>query len=201
VSFPIPEVVMGINSFMLGAQSVNPDFKLKIVWINSWMDPAKEGDAARALFDQGVDIITQHTDSTTPLKIAQEKGLHGFGQAHDMFDAAPKAQLTAIIDNWGPYYIERTQAVLDGTWQSQASWEGLKEGLVQMGKYTNMPDDVAKAAEEIQAKIASGEFHPFTGPIYDQEGKERYAAGVVAPDGDLLGMNWYVKGVDDKLPQ
>jgi basic membrane protein A len=201
VSFPIPEVVMGINSFMLGAQSVNPDFKLKIVWINSWMDPAKEGDAARALFDQGVDIITQHTDSPTPLKIAQEKGLHGFGQAHDMFDAAPKAQLTAIIDNWGPYYIERTQAVLDGTWQSQASWEGLKEGLVQMGKYTNMPDDVAKAAEEIQAKIASGEFHPFTGPIYDQEGKERYAAGVVAPDGDLLGMNWYVKGVDDKLPQ
>ena len=201
VSVPIPEVVMGINSFMLGAQSVNPDFKLKIVWINSWMDPAKEADAAKALFDQGVDIITQHTDSTAPLKIAQERGLFGFGQSHDMLDAAPKAQLTAIVDNWGPYYIARTQAVLDGTWASQASWDGLKEGTVQMSPYTNMSADVAKAAEEIQAKISSGEFHPFTGPISDQDGKERYAAGVVAPDGDLLGMNWYVKGIDDKLPQ
>jgi basic membrane protein A len=201
VSFPIPEVVMGINSFMLGAQSVNPDFKLKIVWVNTWMDPAKEADAAKALFDQGVDIITQHTDSTAPLQIAQERGLLGFGQAHDMYDAAPKAQLTAIIDNWGPYYIARTQAVLDGTWQSQQSWDGLKEGTVMMGKYTNMPDDVAKAAEEIQAKITDGSFHPFTGPIFDQAGAEKYAAGVVAPDGDLLGMNWYVKGIDDKLPQ
>jgi simple sugar transport system substrate-binding protein len=201
VSFPIPEVVMGINSFMLGAQSVNPDFKLKIVWVNTWMDPAKEADAAKALFDQGVDIITQHTDSTAPLQIAQERKLFGFGQAHDMYDAAPKAQLTAIIDNWGPYYIARTQAVLDGTWQSQGSWDGLKEGTVMMGKYTNMPDEVAKAAEEVQAKITSGEFHPFTGPISDQEGAEKYAAGVVAPDGDLLGMNWYVKGIDDKLPQ
>src|SRR3990170_7976556 len=151
-SFPIPEVVMGINSFLLGAQSINPDFKLKIVWVNTWMDPAKEADAAKALFDQGVDIITQHTDSTAPLQIAQERGFHGFGQAHDMYDAAPKAQLTAIIDNWGPYYIARTQAVLDGTWQSQGSWDGLKEGTVMMGKYTNMPDEVAKAAEEIQAK-------------------------------------------------
>jgi basic membrane protein A len=201
VSFPIPEVVMGINSFMLGAQSVNPDFKLKIVWVNTWMDPAKEADAAKALFDQGVDIITQHTDSTAPLQIAQERGLLGFGQAHDMYDAAPKAQLTAIIDNWGPYYIARTQAVLDGTWKSQSSWDGLKEGTVQMGAYTNMPDDVAAAAKEMEAKIKSGEFHPFTGPIYDQEGKERYKAGEVAPDGDLLSMNWYVKGIDDKLPQ
>jgi len=201
VSFPIPEVIMGINSFMLGAQSINPDFKLKIVWVNTWMDPAKEADAAKALFDQGVDIITQHTDSTAPLQIAQERGLLGFGQAHDMYDAAPKAQLTAIVDNWGPYYIARAQAVLDGTWQSESSWTGLEAGTVKMSPYTNMPEDVAKAAEDIQAKIASGEFHPFTGPIYDQEGKERYAAGVVAPDADLLGMNWYVKGIDDTVPQ
>jgi basic membrane protein A and related proteins len=201
VSFPIPEVVMGINSFMLGAQSVNPDFKLKIVWVNTWMDPAKEADAAKALFDQGVDIITQHTDSTAPLQIAQERGLLGFGQAHDMYDAAPKAQLTAIVDNWGPYYISRTQAVLDGTWESQASWDGLKEGTVEMSAYTNMPDDVAEAAKEVEEKIKSGELHPFTGPIYDQGGNERYAAGVVVPDGDLLGMNWYVQGIDDTLPQ
>jgi simple sugar transport system substrate-binding protein len=200
-SVPISEVIMGINSFMLGAQSVNPDFKLKIVWVNSWMDPAKEADAAKALFDQGVDIITQHTDSTAPLQIAQERGLLGFGQAHDMYDAAPKAQLTAIVDNWGPYYIERAQAVLDGTWETQATWTGLNEGTVKMSPYTNMPDEVAKAAEDIQDRIASGEFHPFTGPIYDQESNERYAAGVEAPDGEILGMNWYVKGIDDKVPQ
>lgn len=201
VSFPIPEVIMGINAFMLGAQSVNPEFEAKIVWINSWFDPGKEGDAAKALFDQGADIIVQHTDSPAPLQIAQDRGLHGFGQAHDMYEFAPKAQYTAIVDNWGPYYVRRVQAVLDGTWESTASWDGLKENTVLMAAYTNLPDDVSAAAEELEAKIISGEFHPFTGPIFDQEGVERYAAGVVAPDGDLLGMNWYVQGIDDEVPQ
>jgi simple sugar transport system substrate-binding protein len=196
VSFPIPEVVMGINSFMLGAQSVNPDFQLKIVWVNTWMDPAKEGDAAKALFDQGVDIITQHTDSTEPLKIAQERGLLGFGQAHDMFDAAPKAQLTAIVDNWGPYYIARVKAALDGTWTSQESWDGLAEGTVQMSDYTNMPDDVAEAARKMEAMITTGEFHPFTGPIFKQDGTQVAADGEVMNDVSLLTMDYYVKGID-----
>ena len=196
VSFPIPEVIMGINSFMLGAQSVNPDFKLKIIWINTWMDPAKEGDAAKALFDQGVDIITQHTNSTEPLKVAEERGLHGFGQSHDMIDAAPKAQLTSLIDNWGPYYIARTKAAMDGTWKSQASWDGLAEGTVQMAPYTNMPDDVAAAATDIQEKIKTGAFHPFTGPIVKQDGTEVIPAGQVLDDLSLLTMDYYVKGVD-----
>jgi simple sugar transport system substrate-binding protein len=196
VSFPIPEVVMGINSFMLGAQSVNPDFQLKIVWVNTWMDPAKEGDAAKALFDQGVDIITQHTDSTEPLKIAEERGLFGFGQAHDMFDAAPKAQLTAIVDNWGPYYIARVKAALDGTWTSQESWDGLPEGTVQMSDYTNMPDDVAEAARKMEAMITTGEFHPFTGPIFKQDGTQVAADGEVMNDVSLLTMDYYVKGID-----
>ena len=114
VSFPIPEVVMGINAFMLGAQSVNPDFKVKIVWVNTWFDPGKEADAAKALFDQGADIIVQHTDSTAPLQIAEERGLHGFGQASDMIKFAPKAQYTAIVDDWAPYYTRRVQELLDG---------------------------------------------------------------------------------------
>ena len=118
-SFPIPEVVMGINSFMLGAQSINPDFKVKVVWVNTWFDPGKEADAAKVLIGQGADIITQHTDSTAPLQIAEEEGVLGFGQASDMIHFAPKAQLTAIIDEWAPYYIERAQAVLDGTWESE----------------------------------------------------------------------------------
>ena len=115
-SFPIPEVVMGINAFILGAQTINPDFKLKVVWVNTWFDPGKEADAAKVLIGQGADIITQHTDSTAPLQIAEEQGVLGFGQASDMIHFAPKAQLTAIIDEWGPYYVERAQAVLDGTW-------------------------------------------------------------------------------------
>lgn len=200
VSFPIPEVVMGINAFMLGAQSVNPDFKVKIVWVNSWFDPGKEADAAKALFDQGADIIVQHTDSTAPLQVAQERGLHGFGQASDMITFAPKSQYTAIVDDWGPYYIERIGEVLAGTWKPEDRWEGIKEGAVHMAPYTNLPDDVAAAAKETEAKIAGG-WNPFTGPVAKQDGSEWLKDGEVADDKTLLGMNFYIKGVDDKLPQ
>lgn len=200
-SFPIPEVVMGINAFMLGAQSVNPDFKVKVVWANTWFDAGKEADAAKALIDQGVDIITQHTDSTAPMQVATERGIKAFGQASDMIKFGPQTQLTSIVDDWGPYYIERIQAVIDGTWKQQDVWGGMKEGHVVMAPYANMPDDVKKLAEETEAKIKSGEFKPFTGPIAKQDGSEWLKAGETADDGTLLGMNFYVKGVDDKLPQ
>lgn len=200
-SFPIPEVVQGINSFILGAQSVNPDFKVKVVWAYTWFDPGKEGDAAKALLDQGVDIITQHTDSTGPMQVAEERGIHAFGQAFDQIQAGPKSQLTAIEDTWGPYYVKRIKMVLDGTWKGgESSWDGLKDGILTMAPYTNMPDDVKKMAEETQAKIESGELKPFTGPITKQDGTEWLKAGESADDGTLLGLNFYVKGVDDKLP-
>ncbi len=200
VSFPIPEVVMGINSFLLGAQSVNPDFKVKIVWVNSWFDPGKEADAAKALFDQGADVIVQHTDSTAPLQVAQERGLHGFGQASDMSKFAPKAQYTAIVDDWGPYYVSRVKAALDGSWKPEDMWEGIKDGAVVMAPYANLPDDVVAMAKETEAKIAGG-WNPFTGPVARQDGSEWLKDGEVADDKTLLGMNFYVKGVDDKLPQ
>ena len=200
-SFPIPEVVRGINSFMLGAQSINPDFKLKIVWVSTWFDPGKEADAAKVLIGQGADIITQHTDSTAPLQIAAEQGVHGFGQASDMIKFAPDSQYTAIIDDWAPYYVRRVGAVLDGTWKSEDTWEGMSTGMVAMAPYTNLPDDVVAMAQETQAKITSGEFHAFTGPIHNQAGEMVIGEGEVLDDGVLLGMNWYVKGVDDKLPQ
>lgn len=200
VSFPIPEVVMGINAFMLGAQSVNPDFKLKIVWINSWFDPGKEADAAKALFDQGADIIVQHTDSTAPLQIAQERGLHGFGQAADMAKFAPQAQLTAVVNNWGPYYVSRVKAAMDGTWKAENLWEGFKDNIIYMAPYTNVPDEVAKEAEATVEKIKGG-WNPYTGPITKQDGSEWLKEGEVADDQTLLGMNFYVKGIDDKLPQ
>lgn len=200
-SFPIPEVVRGINSFILGAQSVNPDFKLKVVWVSTWFDPAKEADAAKALIDQGVDIITQHTDSTAAMQVASERGIKAFGQASDMIKFGPKTQLTAIIDDWAPYYIERVKAVVDGTWKQQDVWHGMDHGSVAMAPYTNMPDDVAKMAADTQAKITSGELEPFTGPITKQDGTEWLKDGQKAEIGELLGMGFYVKGVDDKLPQ
>jgi basic membrane protein A and related proteins len=200
-SFPIPEVVMGINAFVLGAQSVNPDFKVKVVWANTWFDPGKEADAAKALIDQGVDIITQHTDSTAPMQVATERGIKAFGQASDMIKFGPETQLTSIVDDWGPYYIERVKAVIDGTWKQHDVWGGMKEGHVVMAPYTNMPDDVKKLAEETEAKIKSGEFNPFTGPVKKQDGSDWLKDGEVAEDKVLLGMNFYIQGVDDQLPK
>ncbi|TIS60651.1 MAG: BMP family ABC transporter substrate-binding protein [Mesorhizobium sp.] len=200
VSFPIPEVVMGINSFILGAQSVNPDFKVKIVWVNSWFDPGKEADAAKALFDQGADIIVQHTDSTAALQVAEERKLHGFGQSSDMIKFAPNAALTSLTDEWGPYYISRVQAALDGTWKPDNVWLGIKDGAVKLAPFTNMPDDVKAMAEATTKKIAGG-WNPFTGPVSKQDGSPWLKDGEVADDSTLLGMNFYVKGIDDKLPQ
>ncbi len=197
VSFPIPEVVAGINSFMLGAQSVNPDFKVKIVWVNTWFDPAKEADAAKVLLSQGADITVQHTDSAAPLQQAEAAGALGFGQASDQIKFAPKAQLTAIVDNWAPYYVRRVNDVLNGTWKSQQSWDGMAEGTVSMAAYTNMPEDVAKMAAETAEAIKTGKLTPFGGKITKQDGSVVDAVD----DGMILGMNWYVKGIDDQLPQ
>jgi len=200
-SFPIPEVVRGINAFILGAQSINPDFRLKVVWVNSWFDPGREADAAKSLIDQGVDILTQHTDSTAPMQVAAERGIKAFGQASDMIEFGPQTQVTAIIDNWNDYYIARTAAVLDGSWQSLDTWGGMAAEMVHMAPILNVPDDVKAMAEATMAEIKSGAFHPFTGPVIRQDGSAWLADGEVADDATLLGLNFYVAGVDDQLPQ
>ncbi len=200
-TFPIPEVVMGINSFMLGAQSVNPNFKLKIIWINSWFDPGKEGDATKVLISQGADVIAQHSDSAAPMAVAQEQGKFAFGQAQDQIKFGPKAQLTANVDNWGPYYVRRVKQVLDGSWKSEQSWDGMAEGTVVLAPFTNMSDDVKALAQKTYDDIKSGKLEPFTGPITKQDGSTIGEPGKPIPAGDILGTNWYVKGIDDKLPQ
>ncbi|MEP3280529.1 MAG: BMP family ABC transporter substrate-binding protein [Stappiaceae bacterium] len=200
-SFPIPEVVRGINAFMLGAQSVNPDFKLKVVWVNSWYDPGKEADAAKALIDQGADVISQHTDSPAPLQVAEERQVVAFGQASDMIRFAPKSQLTAIVDDWSKYYVDRVAAALDGSWESTDTWGGFDAKMVVMAPHTNLPEEVAAAANKTTELITAGELKPFTGPITKQDGSEWLKEGETADDGTLLGMNFYVKGVDDQLPQ
>jgi simple sugar transport system substrate-binding protein len=200
-SFPIPEVISGINATMIGAQTVNPNIKVKIIWVNSWFDPGKEADAAKALIDQGADVIMQHTDSPAPMQVASERGKLAFGQDSEMIKFGPKTQLTSIMDNWGPYYIARVKAELDGTWKSEDVWDGLKDKMVVMAPYTNMPDDVKKAAEETEAAIKDGKLHPFKCPVIGQDGKEvECKGGDHLADGQILGMNFYVKGVDDKMP-
>ena len=201
-SFPIPEVVRGINAFTLAMRKVNPDAEVKVVWVNSWYDPGKEADAAKALIDQGADIITQHTDSPAPLQVAEERGVQGFGQASDMSAFAPTAQLTSIIDNWDDYYIDRTKAVMDGTWESQDTWDGIASGMVAFPEYNMaVPDDVKAAAEVVREGIIDGTLHAFQGPIMNQAGEEILPAGETMDDELLLGMNFYVQGVQGDLPK
>jgi simple sugar transport system substrate-binding protein len=201
-SFPIPEVVMGINAAYLGAKSVNPNIKFKIVWVSSWFDPGKEADAAKALTDQGADVLFQHTDSPAPMKLAEQQGIWAVGQASDMKAFGPKAQLTAIVDNWAPYYVQRIKAVMDGSWKSQDVWGGFKSGMLTMAAWNEkIPADVVKLAEDAKAKIESGSFHPFTGPLKKQDGAQFLKAGEVISDADLAGMNFYVEGIEGALPK
>jgi basic membrane protein A len=200
-SFPIPEVISGINATILGAQTINPNIKVKIIWANSWFDPGKEADAAKALLDQGADVIMQHTDSPAAMQIASERGKLAFGQDSEMIKFGPKAQLTSIMDNWAPYYIDRVKAELAGTWKSEDTWGGLKSKMVVMAPYTNMPDDVKKLAMDTEAAITDGKLFPFKCPIMGQDGKAvECKGGDHLADGQVLGMNFYVKGIDDTIP-
>ena len=184
-SFPIPEVIRGINSFYLGATSVNPDFDLDIVWVNTWYDPGKEADAAKVLISEGADIITQHTDSPAPLQTAEKMGVVGFGQASDQIKFAPKAQLTAILDVWDSYYISRVRAAMNGTWTESNTWGGMDTGMVQMADYTNMPLALVQQMQMLEADILHGRFKPF-GDL---------------DDAALGGMMEYVDGIDATVPK
>ena len=199
-SFPIPEVISGINATILGAQTVNPNIKIKIIWANTWFDPGKEADAAKALIDQGADVIMQHTDSPAAMQVAAQRGVFAFGQDSDMVKFGPKTQLTAIINNWAPYYVKQVKAEVEGKWKPEDTWDGLKEKMVVMAPYTNMPDDVKKMAMDAEAAIIAGTLHPFKCPVVGQDGKPVECKGAHLEPGQILGMNFYVKGVDDKFP-
>lgn len=203
-SFPIPEVIMGINAYYLHAKKVNPAVELTVVWAMTWFDPAKEADAAKAMIEQGVDVIASHTDSTAPLAEAAKTGgkVIGFGQASDMAEYKPSPRVTSIIDNWAPYYVKRVGQVMDGTWESIDSWEGIASGEVELGEITDaVPADVKAEAEAMRDAIAAGTYHPFTGPINKQDGSVWLAEGATAPDGDLLGMGFYVEGITGDIPK
>lgn len=200
-SFPIPEVVRGIGAFTLAARRINPDLQVRVVWVNSWYDPGKEADAAKALVDQGADVLLQHTDSPAPMQVAEERGIKAVGQASDMTRFGPNAHMTAVVNDWAPYYVERVGKALDGAWSSSDTWGGLASGMVKMAPFNaNLPAEAIADAEQAVADIKSGARHPFDGPVRDQSGAVRIAEGERASDEMLLGMDWYVEGVQGKLP-
>ena len=202
-SFPIPEVIRGINSAYIHAKKVNPNIEFNIIWVYTWFDPAKEADAAKALIDQGADVVLQHTDSTAPQAAAKEAGnVITFGQASDMGEYAPMPRVSSIIDDWAPYYVARTQAVLDGSWESVDTWDGIGPGMVGIGEISDaVPADVKAEALAMRDAIANGTYHPFTGPIKKQDGSDWLGAGETSDDGTLLGMTFYVEGITAEVPQ
>lgn len=205
-SFPIPEVITGINSYYLHAKQANPDVELAIVWAFTWFDPAKEADAAKALIDQGVDVIASHTDSTAPLAEAAKTigAVIGFGQASDMAAYKDGPRVSSSIDNWAPTDVKRVGQLMDGTYAQVDNWEGIAAGEVEIGEFTDLvPADVKAEAEAAAMRdaIAAGTYHPFTGPINRQDGTVWLAEGQVAPDGDPLGVTFYVEGIVGDIPK
>jgi basic membrane protein A len=200
-SVPIPEVLRNINSFTLGAQSVNPKITTKVVWVNEWFSPPKETEAATALINGGADVLFQNTDSPAVLKTAQEKGKRAFGWDSDMTAYGPKAHLASAIINWTPYYTKAVQDVLDGKWATGQTWWGVKEGAIDIVSIAeDVPAEAKAKVDEVKKGLKDGSFSIWKGPIVGQDGKELVAAGSAADDKFLSGVNFYVKGVEGKVP-
>lgn len=199
-SYPIPEVLRGINAMTLGARSVNPDFNVRVVWISSWFDPGTERTAADALLDQGVDVLAHFTDSPAVVQAAEDRGAYVVALG-DMAQYGENSHLTALVYNWGPYYLERTQMVLDGTWETSNTWEGISADMMTIAPYNDaVPQDVRDVVDAKMEEIRAGDFHPFQGPLVAQDGSVKVAEGELPDDGMLLSMDFYVEGVEGSLP-
>jgi simple sugar transport system substrate-binding protein len=200
-SFPIPEVLRNINAFTLGARSVNPKVTTKVVWVNTWFDPPKESEAAQALINQKADVLLQNTDSTAVLQTAEKNGKYAFGWDSDMSAFAAKAHLGSAIVNWGPYYEKAVNDVLSGTWKTADTKWGTKEGANDLIKINDVvPDSAKKRVEEIKAGLKAGTFAVFRGPIKDNSGKTVLEKDVAADDAWKGKINFYVEGVEGKIP-
>ena len=200
-SIPIPEVIRNIDSFTLGAQSVNPKVETRVVWVNKWFDPPKEGEAAQSMIDQGVDVLMQNTDSSAVLQTAEKAGKYAFGWDSDMSAKGPKAHLASAIINWAPYYKKAIGDALDGHWETGQSWWGVKEGAIDLVSVSDsVPVETKQRIEAVKAGLKDGSFVIWKGSITDGAGKEVLKAGESADDKFLHGINFYVKGVQGKLP-
>ncbi|MBI5256794.1 MAG: BMP family ABC transporter substrate-binding protein [Burkholderiales bacterium] len=200
-SIPIPEVIRNINAFTLGAQSVNPKVKTKVVWVNEWLNPPKETEAATALINGGADVLMQNTDSPAVLRTAQERGKRAFGWDSDMTAYGPKAHLGSAVINWGPYYIKATRDALEGKWSTGKAWWGVKEGAIDFVSVAeDVPAEVKKKVEDVKAGLKDGSFVIWKGPITDNAGKLVLEKDKTADDEFLGGIKFFVKGVEGKVP-
>ncbi|KKW68128.1 membrane protein [Lampropedia cohaerens] len=200
-SVPIPEVIRNINSFTLGAQSVNPNITTRVVWVNEWFNPPLETEAATSLINSGADILFQNTDSAAVIRTAQEHGKRAFGWDSDMSSYGPQAHLASAVINWGPYYIDTVQSVIDGTWQSRQSWWGVKEGAIDLVSLADdIPAEIKERVEQVRQGLKDGTFQIWKGPILGQNGEEILADGQVGDDAFKLGIKFYVKGVEGQVP-
>lgn len=199
-AFEIPEVVRGINAFTLGVKAVNPEAEVDVRWTHTWYDPAKEKEAAKALLDAGSDVIAQHQDTAGPQQAAEEAGAFAIGYNTDSEDKAPKAYMTAPVWNWGVYYVDQVQKMIDGTWTAENKWGGMDEDMVRLSPLTqNAPEEAKAVVAEYEEKIKSGEFKVFGGVIKKQDGTTIGEDGKVLDDQTLLGMDWFVDGVKGSI--
>lgn len=200
-AMPIPEVVRGINGFTMGVRSVNPKAKVKVVWTNTWLDPAKEKEAGKSLLQQGADVIAQHQDTPGPVQAAGEAGKLALGYNTDMRSFAPNAVLTGPVWNWGVYYVKAVKSVLDGTWKSDKYWGGLGDNIIDLGPFGPMvTEDVKALVAAKKQEIIDGKLQVFGGPLKDNTGKERVSAGKAMTDDEMLKFDWFVEGVDGTIP-
>ncbi|MEH1833808.1 MAG: BMP family ABC transporter substrate-binding protein [Nostoc sp.] len=201
-AYPIPEVIRGISAFTQGVRLTNPQAKVKVLWVQSWYDPAKERETAQALMNLGADILTQHTDSGAIVQLAEEKGIYAFGYNTDMSKFGQKAHLTSAINKWGKFYTDKALAVMSNTWKSQEVWDGIGQGMVDISPMNQaIPDDVQQLVNAKRDEFIQGTAHPFDGPVKDQKGVVRVPKGKVLDDQGQLAMDWYVEGIEGSIPK
>jgi basic membrane protein A len=200
-SIPIPEVIRNIDSYTLGAQSVNPKVKVKVVWVNEWFNPPKETEGAQSLIDGGADVLLQNTDSSAVLQTAEKNGKYAFGWDSDMTSYGPKAHLASSVNIWGPYYIKAAKDAINGTWTTGHTWWGVKEGAIDLVSISDkVPADLKAKVDKVKAGLKDGTFAIWKGPIVSNDGKEQVKAGTTADDGFLGGIKFFVKGVEGQVP-
>lgn len=199
-AFSIPEVVRGINAFTLGVKSVNPEATVDVVWTHTWYDPAKEKEAALSLIDLGCDVIAQHQDTAGPQQAAEERGVFAIGYNTPSLEKAPNAYLTAPVWNWGPYYVDQVQKIIDKTWKSENYWGPMATGIVKLDTLSkNAPEGAQAKVDEAQKKILDGSLHPFAGPIKNQAGEVVVPEGTTMTDEEMLNFMWFVEGVNGTI--
>ena len=202
-AFAIPELISTINGFTLGARSIDPEITVDVIWINSWFDPAKAQDSAKALLANGADILFSNAqDTPSVVTVGEESGAYVFNLNGSMKEYAPTKYLGVVKTDWAPFFVASVDAHIAGNFEGQNQWLGVNDAVVVTEDWS--ADISAEMMAKIKAKeaeIAAGDIHVYDGPIKNQAGEEIVAAGARLDDGAILGIDWHVEGVNSPLPK